>query len=87
MQEPIIFNYSILENILYGKLDATNSEIYESAKISNCLEFIEKKELASSQADTAENLKKIMENNKDYLLEIITEEKWQEEVKLLEEMI
>ena len=27
MQEPIIFNYSILENILYGKLDAKNSEI------------------------------------------------------------
>ena len=27
MQEPIIFNYSILENMLYGKLDAKNSEI------------------------------------------------------------
>lgn len=27
MQEPIIFNYSILENILYGKTNATNSEV------------------------------------------------------------
>ena len=27
MQETIIFNYSILENMLYGKLDAKNSEI------------------------------------------------------------
>lgn len=27
MQEPIIFNYSILENILYGKLNVTNSEV------------------------------------------------------------
>jgi ABC-type multidrug transport system fused ATPase/permease subunit len=27
MQEPIIFNYSILENMLYGKLNARNSEI------------------------------------------------------------
>jgi len=27
MQEPIIFNYSVLENILYGKLDATNTEV------------------------------------------------------------
>lgn len=27
MQEPIIFNYSVLENILYGKLDASNSEV------------------------------------------------------------
>jgi ATP-binding cassette subfamily B (MDR/TAP) protein 1 len=24
MQEPIIFNYSILDNMLYGKLDASN---------------------------------------------------------------
>ena len=45
MQEPIIFNYSILENILYGKDDATNKEIYEAAKTSNCLEFIEKNEI------------------------------------------
>lgn len=28
MQEPIIFNYSILDNVLYGKLDATNEEVY-----------------------------------------------------------
>lgn len=27
MQEPIIFNYSILENVLYGKSEATNSEV------------------------------------------------------------
>ena len=26
MQEPIIFNYTILENMLYGKSNATNSE-------------------------------------------------------------
>jgi ATP-binding cassette subfamily B (MDR/TAP) protein 1 len=40
MQEPIIFNYTILENILYGKLDATNSEVLEAAELSNCTEFI-----------------------------------------------
>ena len=27
MQEPTIFNYSIIENIVYGKLDATNNQI------------------------------------------------------------
>lgn len=27
MQEPNIFNYSILENVLYGKLNATNIEV------------------------------------------------------------
>jgi ATP-binding cassette subfamily B (MDR/TAP) protein 1 len=44
MQEPNIFNFNILENILYGKLDATNSEILAAAKLSNCVEFIEAKE-------------------------------------------
>lgn len=27
MQEPIIFNYSILENVLYGKSNASNTEV------------------------------------------------------------
>lgn len=42
MQEPSIFNYSIKENVLYGKLDAKNSEILEATLIANCNEFIEK---------------------------------------------
>lgn len=42
MQEPIIFNYSVLENILYGKLDASNTEILKAAEISNVCEFVEK---------------------------------------------
>ena len=41
MQEPIIFNYTILENILYGKLDASNQEVYDAAVVSNAIEFIE----------------------------------------------
>jgi ABC-type multidrug transport system fused ATPase/permease subunit len=31
MQEPTLFNYTIEENILYGKLDAKNSELKEAA--------------------------------------------------------
>ena len=56
MQEPIIFNYSILENILYGKLNAKNSEVYEAAKTSNCIEFIEKNEANTQIEDSAQNL-------------------------------
>jgi ATP-binding cassette subfamily B (MDR/TAP) protein 1 len=41
MQEPIIFNYSILENVLYGKVNAKNSEVLEATEIANCTEFIE----------------------------------------------
>lgn len=41
MQEPTLFNYTITENILYGKMDATNGEILEVAEIANAMEFIE----------------------------------------------
>lgn len=41
MQEPIIFNYSILENILYGDLDASNEQVHSACQLSNSLEFIE----------------------------------------------
>lgn len=40
-QEPILFNYTIKENILYGLHDAKNSDILEAAKIANAMEFIE----------------------------------------------
>lgn len=42
MQEPILFNYTVLENILYGKQSATNSEVQQAAQIANAIEFIEK---------------------------------------------
>ena len=45
MQEPIIFNYSILENVLYGKVNATNSEVLEATKIANCTEFIQQQNI------------------------------------------
>jgi len=44
MQEPNIFNFNILENIVYGKLDAKNSEIFKASQTANCIEFIENKE-------------------------------------------
>ena len=41
MQEPILFNKTIKENILYGKLDATDKEIYKAALKANAIGFIE----------------------------------------------
>ena len=41
MQEPILFNRSIKENILYGKLDATDEEVYKAALKANAIGFIE----------------------------------------------
>ena len=40
-QEVILFGGTIRENILYGKPDASEAELIEAARKSNCLEFIE----------------------------------------------
>ncbi len=39
-QEPFLFNGTIRENILYGKLTATEAEMLAAARAANCHEFI-----------------------------------------------
>lgn len=39
-QEPILFHRSIKENIRYGKLNASDAEVYEAAKSAHIHEFI-----------------------------------------------
>ncbi|MFA7006242.1 MAG: ATP-binding cassette domain-containing protein, partial [Verrucomicrobiia bacterium] len=39
-QEPFLFNGTVRENILYGKLDATEAELQAAARAANCHEFI-----------------------------------------------
>ncbi len=39
-QETILFSGSIYDNILYGRLDATEAEVTEAARAANALEFI-----------------------------------------------
>ena len=39
-QEPFLFNGTVRENILYGKLDASEAELHASARAANCHEFI-----------------------------------------------
>jgi ATP-binding cassette, subfamily B, bacterial len=39
-QEPFLFNGTVRENILYGKLDATEAELIAAARAANCHEFI-----------------------------------------------
>lgn len=70
MQEPIIFNYSILENVLYGKLDATNKEVYQACKDANALDFIEKSEVKAFD-DTAASILAQFEMNKKDLIAMI----------------
>lgn len=39
-QDPILFHRSLMENIRYGKQNATDKEVYRAAKIAHCHEFI-----------------------------------------------
>ncbi|HPC59389.1 MAG TPA: ABC transporter ATP-binding protein [Verrucomicrobiota bacterium] len=41
-QETFLFNGTIRENILYGRLDATEEELRQAARAANCHEFIER---------------------------------------------
>ena len=41
-QDTTLFDDTIKNNIAYAKLDATDDEIFEAAKLSHCIEFIEK---------------------------------------------
>jgi ABC-type multidrug transport system fused ATPase/permease subunit len=41
MQEPVLFNKTIKENILFGKPGATDEEVYLAAQKANCIDFIE----------------------------------------------
>ncbi|HET6429604.1 MAG TPA: ABC transporter ATP-binding protein [Phycisphaerae bacterium] len=40
-QDPFLFNETIRENILFGRLEATDEEIFEAARQANAHEFIE----------------------------------------------
>jgi ATP-binding cassette, subfamily B, bacterial len=40
-QEPILFHRSLMENIRYGKQDATDEQVVEAARKAHCHEFID----------------------------------------------
>mmetsp|Transcript_20905 Transcript_20905/g.32373 ORF Transcript_20905/g.32373 Transcript_20905/m.32373 type:complete len:256 (+) Transcript_20905:3182-3949(+) len=41
MQEPVLFNVSIKENILFGKLSCSDAKVRQAAEMANALQFIE----------------------------------------------
>jgi ABC-type multidrug transport system fused ATPase/permease subunit len=42
-QEPVLFNTSIKENMLFAKPDATDEEIIDALKAANAWDFIKEK--------------------------------------------
>lgn len=43
-QDPVLFHRTLMENIRYGRLDATDEEVVRAAKLAHCHEFISKLE-------------------------------------------
>jgi ATP-binding cassette subfamily B protein len=41
-QEPSLFHRTLMENIRYGRLDASDEEVIAASKLAHCHEFIEK---------------------------------------------
>ncbi|HVV68437.1 MAG TPA: ABC transporter ATP-binding protein [Gammaproteobacteria bacterium] len=41
-QDPALFHRSLMENIRYGRLDATDEEVFKASELAHCHEFIEK---------------------------------------------
>lgn len=39
-QDPILFHRSLIENIRYGKPEATDAEVFQAARLAHCHEFI-----------------------------------------------
>ena len=85
MQEPVIFNYSILENILYSKLNASNEEVMAACKTANAMDFINANQIKSMD-DSAEALLKEMETYKDAITVVIGKKKYDEELLLLKKL-
>lgn len=40
-QEPVLFHRSLIENIRYGRVDASDSDVYKAAKMAHAADFIE----------------------------------------------
>jgi len=86
-QEPILFNYSIYENILYGKPLAKNSEIINSAELSNATEFIYDKDAIAQYDESAVSMVKQMELHKEQIEKEIGKDKFKEKLDILKQIV
>jgi ABC-type multidrug transport system fused ATPase/permease subunit len=67
MQEPVLFNQSIKQNILYGKPDATNAEIIRVAEMANARQFIETNFEELDHDEQLAEVRKLIKENLDKL--------------------
>lgn len=85
MQEPQLFNYTLAENILYGKLQSSNEEIQKSAEIANAIEFIQRDELSNAFSEDPKDLMMAL-TSETYKDSVIAEVGQQEYDSMLEKL-
>jgi len=85
MQEPVLFNYSVKENILYGNMNASNAELNAAVKIANASEFIESDKLANAFSSDAKSLLEAYQNEqfKDQIVKQIGEQGYADQIATL----
>ena len=62
-QEPLLFNYSIRDNILYAKPSATDDEVKRAAEVANAVEFIDTLQIDQTDKDQLNMLKPAHSND------------------------
>lgn len=62
LKQPQLFNYSLLENILYGDRTASNQQVAEAVEIANAKDFVDEGKFHKYDF-TAQSLKQTMEAN------------------------
>jgi ABC-type sugar transport system ATPase subunit len=85
LQEPLMFNNNIMENILYGNVNAKNSEIKQAAETANCEDFLEAGRLFQWDF-TAESIAKTMRANRAAIVNRIGEQRYNDELAVLEHL-
>ena len=85
MKQPKLFNYSVLENILYGDKNASNQQVMDAVELANATDFVNEGKFHKYDF-TAKSLMATMEANKEAIVNKIGQEKYDEEIMVLEEM-
>ena len=65
-QEPVLFNYTVRENICYAKEDASIKEILSAAQIANAAKFIEDAEEEKEQKQFPDSAMEPLRNEQGY---------------------
>jgi len=89
MQEPLLFNYTIRENILYGNQNASNEEIRKAAQIANAAGFIEGNSLDKNFDDSPATLFQAMQDEilAPILIEIDGQENYDKKLGQLKKLV